>query len=92
MPRNIDLQRGFDQLLQAQAQLVAAQAQLVTAQAQLDHNQAIFVSHLDEDRQRFARIDRKLDDLEAIKALLIKHEEMLHKLPDVIKEKIGFKN
>ena len=92
MPRNTDLQRGFDQLLQAQAQLVAAQAQLVAAQAQLDHNQAIFVSHLDEDRRRFTRIDRKLDDLEAIKALLIKHEDLLQKLPDVIKEKIGFKN
>jgi hypothetical protein len=92
MPRNTDLQRGFDQLLQAQTQLIAAQAQLVAAQAQLDHNQAIFVSHLDEDRQRFTRIDRKLDDLEAIKALLIKQEEMLQKLPDVIKEKIGFKN
>lgn len=92
MPRNIDLQRGFDQLLQAQTQLVAAQAQLVAAQAQLDHNQAIFASHLDEDRQRFTRIDRKLDDLEAIKTLLIKHEEILQKLPDVIKEKIGFKN
>jgi len=92
MPRNTDLQRGFDQLLQAQAQLVAAQAQLVAAQAQLDHNQAIFVSHLDEDRRRFTRIDRKLDDLEAIKALLIKHEEILQKLPDIIKEKIGFKN
>jgi len=45
------------------------------------------VAHLDEDRQRFARIER---DLDVIKALLIKHEEILQKLPDTIKEKIGF--
>jgi hypothetical protein len=56
-----------------------------------------FVSHLDEDRQRCARIER---DLDSIKALL-KHEEMLQKLPaaiemleklpDTIEEKVGFK-
>ena len=61
---------------------------LATALAQLLNNQATFVSHLDEDRQRFTRIER---DLELIKALLIKHEETLQKLPDAIKEKIGFK-
>ena len=41
-----------------------------------------------KDRQRFWRIER---DLELIKALLIKHEETLQKLPDAIKEKLGFK-
>ncbi len=61
---------------------------LATALAQLMHNQAVFVSHLDEDRQRFARIEK---DLDLIKALLIKHEEMLQKLPEAIREKIGFK-
>lgn len=61
---------------------------LATALAELLNNQATFVSHLDEDRQRFTRIER---DLELIKALLIKHEETLQKLPDAIKEKIGFK-
>jgi hypothetical protein len=57
------------------------------AMAALLHNQAQFVAHLDEDRQRFSRIER---DLELIKALLIKHEETLQKLPDAIKDKIGF--
>ncbi len=56
--------------------------------ALLIQNQAAFVAHLDEDRQRFSRIER---DLDIIKALLLKHEEMLQKLPDTIKEKIGFK-
>jgi hypothetical protein len=50
-------------------------------------NQARFVSHLDEDRQRFTRIER---DLDLIKALLLKHEETLQKLPEAIREKIGF--
>jgi len=63
-------------------------SQLEAAIAVLLQTQARFVSHLDEDRQRFARIER---ELEAIKALLLKHEEILQKLPDAIRDKIGFK-
>ena len=62
---------------------------LETALAQLLQNQAQFVSHLDEDRQRFTRIEK---DLDLIKALLIKHEDTLQKLPEAIREKIGFKS
>jgi len=61
---------------------------LEVALAHLIQTQAIFVSHLDEDRQRFARIER---DLDLIKTLLIKHEEILAKLPEAIRDKIGFK-
>jgi hypothetical protein len=61
---------------------------LANALAHLIQNQAQFVAHLDEDRQRFSRIER---DLELIKALLIKHEEILQKLPEAIRDKIGFK-
>jgi hypothetical protein len=61
---------------------------LESALAQLLQNQATFVSHLDEDRQRFTRIER---DLDLIKALLIKHEETLAKLPEAIREKIGYR-
>ena len=75
--------------------LSAAIALLVHNQAALVAQHTAFVAHLDEDRQRFARIER---DLDSIKALLIRHEEMLQKLhemlrklPDAIKEKIGFK-
>ena len=68
--------------------LEAAIALLVQNQAALVAQHTAFVAHLDEDRQRFSRIER---DLDVIKALLIKHEETLQKLPDVIKDKIGFK-
>jgi hypothetical protein len=67
--------------------LNAAIALLVQNQAALVAQHTAFIAHLDEDRQRFARIER---DLDLIKAILIKHEEMLQMLPDVIKEKIGF--
>jgi len=72
--RNNNLEEAMILLMQSQAQLVQTQAR--------------FVSHLDEDRQRFSRIER---DLEDIKALLLKHEEILQKLPEVIRDKIGFK-
>jgi hypothetical protein len=75
-------------LEEALRQLVQSQAQLVENQARLVAQHTAFVSHLDEDRQRFSRIER---DLDLIKALLIKHEELLQKLPDTIKDKIGFK-
>ena len=61
---------------------------LEAALATLLQNQAIFVSHLDEDRQRFTRIER---DLDVIKALLLKHEDMLQKLPEAVRDRIGFK-
>jgi hypothetical protein len=61
---------------------------LAGALAQLVQNQARFVAHIDEDRERFARIER---DLDLIKAMLLKHEEILQKLPEAIRDKIGFK-
>jgi hypothetical protein len=67
--------------------LQSAMVELIQSQAQFVKNQARFVSHLDEDRQRFTRIER---DLDLIKALLLKHEETLQKLPEAIREKIGF--
>jgi hypothetical protein len=60
---------------------------LETALAQLLQNQAQFVAHIDEDRQRFSRIEKELD---VIKAILLRHNEMLEKLPEAIREKIGF--
>ena len=65
-----------------------SRSDLAIALANLLNNQARFVSHLDEDRQRFARIER---DLDLIKALLVKHEEILQELPEAIRDKIGFK-
>ena len=77
------------------------QSELASALAQLLRNQSVFVSHLDEDRLRFSRIERKLDE---ITALLTKHveilkqhdrrlahaEQVLQDLPAAIQKKIGF--
>jgi hypothetical protein len=54
----------------------------------LIQNQATFVSHLDEDRQRFTKIEQRLANIEA---LLIQHDQLLKNLPEAIREKIGFK-
>ena len=63
--------------------------------ALLAHNQAQFVAHLDEDRQRFSRIESELGQL---KMLVLRHEEdlraikqILQDLPEAIRQKIGFK-
>jgi hypothetical protein len=61
--------------------------ELASALALLIRNQAQFVAHLDEDRQRFSRIER---DLEVIKALLLKHEEMMQKLAEAIRDNADF--
>jgi hypothetical protein len=68
---------------------------LSAAMALLVHNQAQFVAHLDEDRQRFSRIESELGQL---KMLVLRHEEdlrairqMLEDLPEAIRQKIGFK-
>lgn len=61
---------------------------LEQAMAALIQNQATFVSNLNETNQRFARIER---ELEQIKSILIRHEQLLAGLPEAIREKIGFK-
>jgi hypothetical protein len=75
---------------------------LSAAVALLIQNEARFISHLDEDRQRFARIER---DLEEIKHVVRQHTEILKRhdqelrdlqeairnLPEAIRLKIGFK-
>lgn len=61
---------------------------LEQAMAALIQNQATFVSNLNETNQRFARIER---ELEQIKSILIRHEQLLVGLPEAIREKIGFK-
>jgi hypothetical protein len=68
---------------------------LAAAMTMLIQNQAIFVSHLDEDRRRFSRIE---SELEQIKALLLQHDEMLKNqdqvlknLPEAIRQKLDLK-
>ena len=67
---------------------------LESVMAVLIQNQALFVNQMSslatKGDERFARIEK---DLDLIKALLIKHEDALQKLPEAIgeNEKIGFK-
>jgi hypothetical protein len=51
--------------------------------------QAQFVAELAETRKEYPAIRQELD---TIKAVLVRHEDMLEKLTDAIREKIGFKN
>jgi hypothetical protein len=75
---------------------------LDAAMTMLIQNQAIFVSHLDEDRRRFSRIESELEQIKAMllqhKAMLLQYDEILKnlpdailKLPEAIRQKIGFK-
>jgi hypothetical protein len=57
--------------------------------AVLLQTQAQFVAELAETRKEFAAIRQ---ELETIKAVLLRHENKLEKLADAIREKIGFKN
>lgn len=74
---------------------------LAGALATLLQTQARFVAHLDEDRQRFARIEREMAE---IKGLLLQHDQILRHhdqalirleqamkdLPEAIRKKIGY--
>ena len=86
------LEDAFTSLTQAQAALVQAQASLTQAHATLAHNQATFlerISALDAQKaetdrinsERFARIESILMDL----------VHMIERLPEAVREKIGFK-
>ena len=60
-----------------------------TAIAVLLQTQAQFVAELAETRTEFAA---SRQELETIKAVVVRHENLLEKLTDAIREKIGFKN
>jgi len=62
---------------------------LDAAMALLVQNQAAFVAQQVTFMNEMARIHK---DLELIKAVLARHETMLEKLPEAIRDKIGFKN
>ena len=65
-----------------------ALATLVQNQAILVQNQAKFVGDMAEIRKDF-ELTRK--DIEQIKAILLRHEQLLTNLSEAIREKIGFK-
>lgn len=79
--------RNGSMLEQAMALLINNQAEFV---AQLGRMQERF-AHIDE---RFAQIDQRFahieEELSAIKAILLRHEQMLQALPEAVRQKIGF--
>jgi hypothetical protein len=61
---------------------------LAAAMTLLVQTQAQFLSDMAEMRKDFATIRQ---ELETIKAVLVRHEAMLEKLPEAVRDKIGFK-
>jgi len=68
---------------------------LQDAMALLIQNQAQFLSHLTETHKRQnetdARLARMEGDLGQIKSILLRHDQVLADLPEVIRQKVGFK-
>jgi hypothetical protein len=69
--------------------LQAAITLLIQTQAQSVKDIAESRREFAESRKEFAEIRK---ELETIKAVLVRHETMLEKLPEAIREKIGFKS
>ncbi len=72
--------------------LKEALALLIQNQASLLSHQASFLSQMAEinrlNSERFARIE---EELASIRTILLRHEQILHGLPETIREKIEFK-
>jgi hypothetical protein len=77
-----DMSRG------AYRHLDNAIAILVQNQAALLAEQTRFVAELRETNRTFEAIKR---DLDQIKAIVLRHEQILMELPEIIRQKIGFK-
>jgi hypothetical protein len=67
-------------LQEAVTRLIHSQAEMVQTQVQLAHLQATLIKDMAEIR----------NDMETIKAILIRHEGYLSKLPEAIRKQIGF--
>jgi hypothetical protein len=69
--------------------LEAAMALLINNQAALVAQNTTFLTEMAKAHQEVAEILKVLD---TIKAVLVRHETMLEKLPEAVRDKIGFKN
>jgi hypothetical protein len=90
--RNGKLDEAMRALLLAQAQMVQNQAAF---QGQINESQRIASERFAQLEQRIARVEAILLDHSRILAehtrILAEHSRTLEKLPDAIREKIGFK-
>lgn len=79
-------------LNQAQATLTQTQATLTQTQATLAQNQVAFLGRMAENErasaERFARIEQ---DITAIMRVLTEHSRLLERLPEAVRDKIGFR-
>ena len=65
-----------------------AMALLIKNQAALVAQHTSFLNEREESRKAFARMEK---EFELIKAILLRHETMLERLPEAIREKIAYK-
>ncbi|MBI4266719.1 MAG: hypothetical protein HY657_20315 [Acidobacteria bacterium] len=69
-------------------------ALLVQSQASLVQNHASFLAQLTDTHQRLAKMEGDLGrierDLDQIKAILLRHEQMLSDLPEAVRQRIGY--
>ena len=77
--------KNGNELQQAMALLIQNQAQFLSHLAEIHKRQD---KHQAESDRRFARIE---DELEQIKAILLRHDRVLADLPEAIRQKVGFK-
>ncbi len=70
--------------------------ELQQAMALLIQNQAALLSQLTQDHKRLSKNEQDLleikGNLEQIKAILLRHDQVLADLPEAIRQKVGFKS
>ena len=79
--------------------LIQSQAALAQQQTALMQQQAAFLERRSETDSELAQLRRQADErfarieeeLAGIRAILLRHEQILQDLPEAIREKIGFK-
>ncbi|HEX7377723.1 MAG TPA: hypothetical protein VF278_11455 [Pirellulales bacterium] len=86
------LAQNMANLSQSQATLTQTQANLTQTQATLAQNQVAFLGRMAENErssaERFARIEQ---DITAIMRVLTEHSRLLERLPEAVRDKIGFR-
>lgn len=95
MAKRITRRTGNGRLEEALAALIQNQAAFLSHLSRMDERFARADERFAKMDERFAKIDecfaRIESELEAIKAILLRHEQMLQELPEAIRQKIGFK-
>ena len=68
--------------------MAAKNSNLEQAMALLIQNQAAFVGEMRESHKQMAEMRREFEEM---KNILLRHEQILRELPELIRQKIGFK-